>query len=229
MAAHKGSFEFHDTPANASAKRTNFSPVAVPDMHTGTNEGRCVPGHVSTARRRLWPPRSQGDVAQGLEPTRGPDPPEAEGDAGRGPGVQPAAHLRLHRGRRALNTALQADGCPPGNQPVGCAGRRIDRRSWRVSGVVPQRCRGSRPWTGGQTSQRSCARMTKSAQGCDVGAFPRAAGQSPAVRWDAARRYSALMRWASSSWSSRMMMRQAASMGVPWSTSSLARAAMRSW
>ncbi len=45
----------------------------------------------------------------------------------------------------------------------------------------------------------------------------------------AARRYSALMRWASSSWSSRMMMRQAASMGVPWSTSSRARAAMRSW
>jgi len=31
----------------------------------------------------------------------------------------------------------------------------------------------------------------------------------------AARRYSALMRWASSSWSSRMTMRQAASMGVP--------------
>ena len=45
----------------------------------------------------------------------------------------------------------------------------------------------------------------------------------------AARRYSALMRWASSSWSSRMTMRQAASMGVPWSTSSRARAAMRSW
>ena len=45
----------------------------------------------------------------------------------------------------------------------------------------------------------------------------------------AARRYSALMRWASSSWSSRITMRQAASMGVPWSTSSRARAAMRSW
>ena len=45
----------------------------------------------------------------------------------------------------------------------------------------------------------------------------------------AARRYSALIRWASSSWSSRMMMRQAASMEVPWSTSSRARAAMRSW
>jgi hypothetical protein len=45
----------------------------------------------------------------------------------------------------------------------------------------------------------------------------------------AARRYSALMRWASSSWSSRMTMRQAASTGVPWSTSSRARAAMRSW
>jgi hypothetical protein len=46
----------------------------------------------------------------------------------------------------------------------------------------------------------------------------------PAVRW-----CSALMRWASSSWSSRTMMRQAASMGVPRSTSSRARAAMRSW
>jgi hypothetical protein len=45
----------------------------------------------------------------------------------------------------------------------------------------------------------------------------------------AARRYSALMRRASSSWSSRMTMRQAASTGVPWSTSSRARAAMRSW
>ena len=43
----------------------------------------------------------------------------------------------------------------------------------------------------------------------------------------AARRYSALMRWASSSWSSRMTMRQAASTGVPWSTSSRARAAGR--
>jgi hypothetical protein len=46
---------------------------------------------------------------------------------------------------------------------------------------------------------------------------------------DSAARYSALMRRASSSWSSRMTMRQAASMGVPWSTSSRARAAMRSW
>jgi len=45
----------------------------------------------------------------------------------------------------------------------------------------------------------------------------------------AARRYSALMRWASSSRSSRMTMRQAASTGVPWSTSSRARAAMRNW
>ncbi|MGY3685066.1 hypothetical protein ACVWXU_008689 [Streptomyces sp. TE33382] len=43
------------------------------------------------------------------------------------------------------------------------------------------------------------------------------------------RRYSALIRWASSSWSSRMTMRQADSIGVPWSTSSRARAAMRSW
>lgn len=45
----------------------------------------------------------------------------------------------------------------------------------------------------------------------------------------AARRYSALMRWASSSWSSRMTMRQASSIFVPRSTSSRARAAMRSW
>lgn len=45
----------------------------------------------------------------------------------------------------------------------------------------------------------------------------------------AARRYSALMRCASSSWSSRMTMRQAASIGVPLSTSSRARAAIRSW
>jgi hypothetical protein len=42
-------------------------------------------------------------------------------------------------------------------------------------------------------------------------------------------RSSSLMRRASSSWSSRMTMRQAASTGVPWSTSSRARAAMRSW
>ncbi len=45
---------------------------------------------------------------------------------------------------------------------------------------------------------------------------------SRAVSW-------ALMRWASASWSSRMMMRQAASSGLPWSTSSRARAASRSW
>lgn len=38
-----------------------------------------------------------------------------------------------------------------------------------------------------------------------------------------------LMRWASSSWSSRTMIRQAASTAVPASTSSRARAAMRSW
>lgn len=54
---------------------------------------------------------------------------------------------------------------------------------------------------------------------------PAVVGFSDSAAW----RYSALMRWASSSWSSRMMMRQAASMGVPWSTSSRARAAMRSW
>ncbi len=58
--------------------------------------------------------------------------------------------------------------------------------------------------------------------------------RSPQVAADgldapAARRYSALMRWASSSWSSRMTIRHAASIGVPWSTSSRARAAMRSW
>ncbi len=47
--------------------------------------------------------------------------------------------------------------------------------------------------------------------------------------WLAARRYSALMRCASSSWSSRMTMRHAASIGVPLSTSSRARAAIRSW
>lgn len=45
----------------------------------------------------------------------------------------------------------------------------------------------------------------------------------------ATRRYSALMRCASSSWSSRMTMRHAASIGVPLSTSSRARAAIRSW
>jgi hypothetical protein len=36
-------------------------------------------------------------------------------------------------------------------------------------------------------------------------------------------------RWASCSWSSREMMRQAASTAVPWSTSSRTRAAMRNW
>ena len=61
-----------------------------------------------------------------------------------------------------------------------------------------------------------------------LGAWP---SQDEAVGFadSAARRYSALMRRASSSWSSRITMRQAASMGVPWSTSSRARAAMRSW
>ena len=43
------------------------------------------------------------------------------------------------------------------------------------------------------------------------------------------RRSCSLMRRASSIWSSRMMMRQAASMGVPWSTRSRARMAIRSW
>jgi len=43
------------------------------------------------------------------------------------------------------------------------------------------------------------------------------------------RRSCSLMRRASSSWSSRMMIRQAASMGVPWLTRSRARMAMRSW
>ena len=40
---------------------------------------------------------------------------------------------------------------------------------------------------------------------------------------------SSLIRSASVSWSSRMMMRHAASTAVPWSTSSLALAARRSW
>ncbi|MET4670585.1 hypothetical protein ABID94_003467 [Streptomyces sp. PvR018] len=56
--------------------------------------------------------------------------------------------------------------------------------------------------------------------------FQAAGGVLPGLRpcW-----CSALMRWASSSWSSRITMRQAASIGVPPSTSSRARAAMRSW
>jgi len=40
---------------------------------------------------------------------------------------------------------------------------------------------------------------------------------------------SALCCWAWCSWSSRVMMRQAASIGVPWLTSSRTRAAKRSW
>ncbi len=56
-------------------------------------------------------------------------------------------------------------------------------------------------------------------------------GQEPAGRSEPApeRRSSSLIRRASSSWSSRITMRQAASIGLPASTSSRARAAMRSW
>ncbi len=46
---------------------------------------------------------------------------------------------------------------------------------------------------------------------------------------DRATGWCSLRRRASSSWSSRMMMRQAASSGVPWSHSSRARDARRSW
>jgi hypothetical protein len=56
--------------------------------------------------------------------------------------------------------------------------------------------------------------------------------QAPGVRAACVQvslRSSALSRSASSSWSSRMMMRQAASRAVPASTSSRARVAMRSW
>lgn len=74
------------------------------------------------------------------------------------------------------------------------------------------------------------ARSPLERQGCTPGSTARPY-QAAAFEFAdlAARRCSALMRWASSSWSSRTMMRQAASMGVPLSTSSRARAAMRSW
>jgi len=75
------------------------------------------------------------------------------------------------------------------------------------------------------TGQRARAAAAKLGASCGPGPSQGTAGGFA----DSAARYSALMRRASSSWSSRMTMRQAASTGVPWSTSSRARAAMRSW
>ena len=99
-------------------------------------------------------------------------------------------------------------------------GRRLKRWKRRHNSTHAEiRCLGEQALAGPRVAPIGrCRRRADSPQS-------EAGGASDAVL----RRYSALMRWASSSWSSRMMMRQAASMGVPWSTSSRARAAMRSW
>jgi hypothetical protein len=97
-------------------------------------------------------------------------------------------------------------------------------RASQVSRAGPHAARRRRP-TAGSAGPPTATRTAKLRAGCGSRPPQDAAGGFA----DPAARYSALMRRASSSWSSRMTMRQAASTGVPWSTSSRARAAMRSW
>ncbi len=94
-------------------------------------------------------------------------------------------------------------------------------------------------WPGQHTPRTFCHQkgravtlLPPAGRGVPVGGQAHAAAAQAVggeVAEPAARRYSALIFCASSSWSSRTMIRQAASIGVPWSTSSRARAAMRSW
>ena len=154
--------------------------------------------------------------------------------------TSPRAALRTGRRRRS----------PPGCRPdhrTGAFRRRAARQgggsetTFRLPkeqlppGLVPpwgRSCLGPGPaFSLRAVGGEGCPECFASLGRCRVAAARPGSSQGAAGGFadSAARRYSALMRWASSSWSSRMTMRQAASMGVPWSTSSRARAAMRSW
>lgn len=207
------------------------------------------PGRQRSARRRPGPQRCRFQPRRrlnALSPRRHPralgrgsaSPGCASGRAAHGratpilavtgpppPGRGGPLSGRQHRphGRRQLPRPFRkpSSRCTP---PATCAKSGGDRlvqqhsstptpKTWAMENFPPM------------TADAGAARPYTLSIGGNDHALRQAAG---ALDASAARRCSALMRWASWSWSSRMMMRQAASMGVPWSTSSRARAAMRS-
>ena len=136
---------------------------------------------------------------------------------GRPLGVERAAAAE-QCGRAGLRDGRYRERSPPGSGRRGSQHGAPLRETGGIgrAGSTEQAGSASR----GRRTHHDTGRWIKGkGTGSQVGEFPDPAG----------RRCSALMRWASSSWSSRMTMRQAASMGVPWSTISRARAAMRSW
>jgi hypothetical protein len=160
---------------------------------------------------------------------------------GSGVGTASAACPWRPARRRPPRASLMREGAEPRASAAGSSGRRADV-STRV-GRLPTGCArtpagacrgpsavlclptpGRREAAGARRPARSRdGRLVCSARSVRGQAEVFGCGRPPWVR------SCSLMRWASSSWSSRMTMRQAASMGVPWSTSSRARAAMRSW
>lgn len=151
----------------------------------------------------------------------------------------------LRAARLTLTRPQEISLCPEWNEVSVTKNERISRAGQRRAAGQRERERArvrptphSRLQHGGR-SLRPLIRLTAARRGGRAGLRDIGDGktwrvatttdQAPVAGGDAVRRYSALMRRASSSWSSRMMMRQAASMGVPWSTSSRARAAMRNW
>lgn len=184
-------------------------------------------------------PAPAGNVprpAGGPPSTRGPGPRSGRGKAGSGEVlVAGQVGIRFAPGRRRPH---------PPRAPHRQPGNRVRRRPGSRGGPVADRdvpglrhlgCRGPGVVLCAPTPGR-CEAAARTWDGCPV--CP-AVGDQRARRpcqagvfdcdWPPWVRSCSLMRWASSSWSSRMTMRQAASMGVPWSTSSRARAAMRSW
>lgn len=194
---------------------------------------------ISAAAKSSGPWPSSASPAAPLPGPQRPRRRQPRGSSTRSSGLPrcsaPPVHLTDGEEPRAgARTAVRAQGAPCEPWPARPVPRvRIGRRDSESRPPVRRSARRHRPRVS------SGCRPGRTATpgpigGCRLrtrrGSRPlEGVGQASAL-WPAPtspRRSSSLMRWASSSWSSRMMMRQAASMEVPWSTISRARAAIR--
>ncbi len=149
--------------------------------------------------------------------------PSARGAGPRRPGAPSRRRTRIH-----LRRSCRHRPAPRARRHCRPVPRPQPHRSGKKTGVLA----GTGPSTSVRTVASSgCGKGFPSWQpsphgtGRQVRPQPSALSTRPAGRLCS----SSLIRRASWSWSSRMTMRQAASTGVPWSTSSRARAAMRNW
>jgi len=151
------------------------------------------------------------------------------------PGAGMDLHLSAH-GRRLPDQegARSADAHGEYDDVVGLVPAGLPQHRAKLSHAGARRRGGQRSEKAGQRSRTSrfsqigshVSRCPPSRDGRAevVGCRPRHRRQS-----GQGRSCSAMTRRASSSWSSSLMIRQAASNAVPWSTSSRTRAAIRSW